>query len=1065
MNSKECSLIFPWTWDALPGEKQNHVIMGNTGINLDHVTDEDRHVLTIASLFNGAFSIDWVQELTKKKASQILLTFEKAIALGYLQREGIGLYVFPDTKTLRMFQMNLRAEEKVLYHQLIAEMLIRELPDSSSKAAVIAPYLLNKINDINEYKWLIKAANYYRTGYRIEKALKCYVKILDDLSGICGEDADRIFCDAAIEYGKLNTARHDVKKVLSILDDAMFRAKNLNDLKYQAMIDMNISKNRWLQSHYKNALNHFENACAVAEELDDEKTIRSISNFKTFLLYWQGLFKDAVHDYEQSLSDVEKFPLGRFPLLAAMTIGTCYGQVGQITQGIGMIDSIRRQCVEKGDIGLAAHSSICIGAIMLDIGHIDDALQHLVPAVKEARKIQPEWTAIQGELMLAFAFYRKGENDRCLRHIRQFCKLSRQVDVSVRPWPYLMELCWAAEEGLLPALPDISIRKEIEDMVNTENVFLKGVAYRFKALLAKKEGASTDAIIATIEQSIKFLEISGHAIELAKSLVELSRAYLKKGNQSQALKSAESISRILSSLNESLIPDDIKPIIKTSTVHDGQLKKLASIIKDLSSMSTAKEAIQHIISSANRITGAERGGLFLCNPTSESRLFTLRASKNLTNQQINLPEFAASLRLMEEVAACGEGKLQDLRIGETLENPDGTPILSAACVPIIVKNNIMGVLYHDNRLLSNAFSISQLDRLSTLASYAALFLNNEVLQREHQELSVHIKEIKAHYEKQSQQHAPAHFENIIGKSLQIRQVLSQVEEIAQSDTTVLISGETGVGKELIAKAIVNHSHRKNKPFITLNCSALSEELIYSELFGHEKGSFTGADQRHIGRFEKAHEGTLFLDEIGDLPLGMQVRLLRVLETKEFERVGGKETIRSDFRLITATNRNLEQCIAGNAFRSDLFYRINVYPIFIPSLRDRRDDIPLLINHFLNVQALKTEKLARSISADGMTELIQYAWPGNVRELKNFVERYVASDSVNVRYCLNRDYKISSLDERSAVTLKENECRHIKWALEKTRGKIYGPGGAAELLAIHPNTLAFRMKKLGIKKPN
>jgi len=1037
--------------------------MRNTAINLHSVTEEDGHVLEIASLFEDTFSIDWIQELTKKKASQILLTFEKAVALNYLKKEGIGVYFFPDAKTLRKFQSKLESSDKALYNQLIAEMLIRELPDSSSKASLIAPYLLNNSNDISGCNWLIRAADNYRSAYRIEKALKCYIKILDDLSGVYGKEADQVFCDAAIEYGKLNTARHDVKKVISILDDAMFRAENLNDLRHQSMIDLNISKNKWLQSQYKSALNHFENARALAEKLDDEETLRSISNFKTFLLYWQGLFKDAVHDYEQSLSDVVNIPLGRFPLLAAMTIGTCYGQVGQITQGIGMIDSIRRQCVEKGDIGLAAHSSICIGAIMLDIGHIDDALQHLIPAVKEARKIQPEWTAIQGELMLAFAYYLKGEHDKCLRHICQFSKLSRQVDVSVRPWPYLMELCWAAEEGLLPPLPNLSIRKEIEDMVNSENVFLKGVAYRFKALLKKKEGAAPDQIITTIQKSIKCLEISGHAIELAKSRIELSRTYLKKGNRKQAQKSAESISHILSSLNESLIPDDIKPIIETSATHGSQLKELVSVIKDLSLMSAAKEAMQHIISSANRITRAERGGLFLYNPKSETTKFTLRASKNLTNQQIDLPEFASSFKLMENVAACGEGMLQDLRIRKTIDTPDETLILSAVAVPIILRKEIMGILYHDNRLLSNAFNNSHLAILSTLASYAALLLNNEVLQRENKDLYRHIKEVEAHHETQDRQSVAAHDEHIIGESSSIRCIISQIKEIAHTDTTVLILGETGVGKELIAKKIVRHSHRNNKPFITLNCSALSEKLMYSELFGHEKGSFTGADQLHIGRFEKAHEGTLFLDEIGDLPLDMQVRLLRVLETKEFERVGGKETIKSDFRLITATNRNLVQCIKQNIFRSDLFYRINVYPIFIPPLRERRDDIIVLINYFLHIQTVKAQKLVRTISEEDMIKLIQYDWPGNVRELKNFVERYVASDSINASDFLLTEHHTLPVDERPAITLKENEYRHIKWALEKTRGKISGPAGAAELLGIHPNTLAFRMKKLGIKK--
>jgi len=281
---------------------------------------------------------------------------------------------------------------------------------------------------------------------------------------------------------------------------------------------------------------------------------------------------------------------------------------------------------------------------------------------------------------------------------------------------------------------------------------------------------------------------------------------------------------------------------------------------------------------------------------------------------------------------------------------------------------------------------------------------------------------------------------------------------------VLILGETGVGKELVAEAIVSNSSRREKPFITLNCSALSEKLIYSELFGHEKGSFTGADHRHIGRFEKAHGGTLFLDEIGDLPLDMQVRLLRVLETREFERVGGKETIHSDFRLITATNRNLEQEIKKGLFRSDLFYRINVFPIYIPPLREHLQDIPLLVDYFLKEQTNKKGKKYRIISEEEMLSLMQYHWPGNVRELKNSVERYVTTTHTKITDLLHWEHHPEPIQRHSLITLQENERQHIEWALEQTQGKIHGPGGAAELLDINPNTLAFRIKKLGIKKP-
>lgn len=1027
------------------------------------LSEDESQLITVASLFSDYFSIDWIQELTGRKATEVLACCEKAAGHGILRRCDIGSFSFDGEKTRLDFQGRLPVSEQENLNRKIASLLIKDLPDSNFKALNLAPHFLAISNNLEGCFWLFQAGKKFSSDFSTEKALACYRKIIDDLAGVHQQDADELFCDAAIEFAKLNTARGDVKTVTSILEEAMFRARTLQNRRYQSMIDMYFAKNKWLQSQYKSAQNHFESAKKLAAELGDETLIRWIANFKTFLFYWQGRFNDVIADYEKSMADVENFPLGRFPLLATMTVGTCYGQIGQVTQGIGMIDSIRRHCLETGDIGLAAHSGICIGAILLDIGHIDDALAHLVPSVEEARKMQPDWTTIQGELILSYAYYLHGENENTLRHIGQFYKLSKQVDVSVRPWPYLMELCWAIEEGLLPTVPDMSIREEVTAMMKGENVFLKGVAYRFEALLQKKDGANNEAVIKALKQSEEFLETSGHVIELSKTRLELSRLYLMQGNREQAFRTAERAFNILTQLNENLIPDDLKPLFNPASAHENRLKDLITISNDISLTANNRDVIGYIISTANRLTGAERGGIFLIENAKHPYSLKLRASKNLTQDQIDFPEFRASIKLMTEVISSGAGKVQDLRIQENPELPDVEIILSSICVPIVAGGRIMGVLYHDNRLLSNAFNPSLLDILSTLSSYAALILENDRLLKENDHLAVRIEQIRSHYEQRPDYPSPGDLEDMIGGSRMIRDVLAQIVEVAGSDTTVLILGETGVGKELAAKAIQARSLRRDKPFITLNCSALSEKLIFSELFGHEKGSFTGADRRHIGRFEKAHQGTLFLDEIGDLPPDMQVRLLRVLETRAFERVGGKETIYSDFRLITATNRNLEQEIGKKNFRSDLFYRINVFPIYIPPLRDRREDIPLLINHFLKIQAYKADKIARPISREEMSGLVEYDWPGNVRELKNCVERYVTSNHIPITQLLNNQYHPASFSRSAPATLADNERRHIEWALKKTGGKIHGPGGAAVLLDIHPNTLAFRIKKLGIRK--
>ncbi len=313
------------------------------------------------------------------------------------------------------------------------------------------------------------------------------------------------------------------------------------------------------------------------------------------------------------------------------------------------------------------------------------------------------------------------------------------------------------------------------------------------------------------------------------------------------------------------------------------------------------------------------------------------------------------------------------------------------------------------------------------------------------------------------------FKEIVGKSNPLLYVLTKVEQVAEADSTVLIQGETGVGKELIARAIHQKSLRSRKPFVKVNCAALLASLVESELFGHERGAFTGAEQLRKGRFELADGGTLFLDEISELSSETQAKLLHVLQDEAFERVGGSQTLKVDVRIIVATNRNLTDEIAAGRFRTDLFYRLNVFPITVPPLRNRRDDIPLLVEHFVSMFAKRIAKTIDQIPKPVMERLVAYDWPGNVRELRNVIERAsitcpgpVLRLPESIGADLPRpDPTAESPDD--LVTLEEVESRHILKALETTGWRISGDKGAAKILDINPSTLRNRMKKLGLNK--
>jgi len=313
---------------------------------------------------------------------------------------------------------------------------------------------------------------------------------------------------------------------------------------------------------------------------------------------------------------------------------------------------------------------------------------------------------------------------------------------------------------------------------------------------------------------------------------------------------------------------------------------------------------------------------------------------------------------------------------------------------------------------------------------------------------------------------PRRFEQIIGSSPALESVLEQVERVAPTDSTVLVQGETGTGKELIARAIHNLSSRCGRPFIKLNCAAIPFDLLESELFGHEKGAFTGAIAQKIGRFELADKGTLFLDEVGDIPLPLQPKLLRVLQEQEFERLGSGRTHQVDVRLVAATHRNLVEMVKRNEFRSDLYYRLNVFPVPLPPLRARREDIPALVEHFVEIYARRMGRQIDQISPETMSELTSYPWPGNIRELQNFIERSVILTSGNVLESpLASLRNAAEVESLGPITMEDAERDHIRRTLEQTRWVVSGPNGAAARLGIKRSTLYFRMQKLGISRTN
>ena len=387
---------------------------------------------------------------------------------------------------------------------------------------------------------------------------------------------------------------------------------------------------------------------------------------------------------------------------------------------------------------------------------------------------------------------------------------------------------------------------------------------------------------------------------------------------------------------------------------------------------------------------------------------------------------------------------------------------SAVSVPMSVKGRIIGTLHVGSRVCG-AYGADDGSLLLAIAEQVGLAIENLLAYEEIAALKARLEEENVYLQEEVRTEAP--FGDVVGESPHILAVLAGVRKVAKTDSTVLVTGETGTGKELIVRAIHDLSRRKDKLLVKVNCAALPAGVIESELFGHERGAFTGALTRKVGRFELAHRGTLFLDEIGDLPLELQAKLLRVLQDGEFERVGGTQTIKVDVRLIAATNRDLERAVAEERFRADLYYRLNVFPIVLPPLRKRLQDVPRLARHFAMLYASKMGKNVGPLGAVVLDRLTAYAWPGNVRELQNVIERAVIVSSEG-RFELG-DFATAAPaggPKAKARSLEDVERQHIVSVLEKTGWRISGERGAAKILGLKRTTLEARMKKLEILRP-
>ncbi len=1022
-------------------------------------------VLSLAALFNGEFSIDWIQELTGLKASQILLDLNKGVKLSWLTQKSPDVFFFSDPQIQQERSITIHKKEREQWHHQIADLLSRHASNDLERLQAMAHHLLQTTSDFRNCQALVQTGHTLYKAFRQNDALQCYTKAILDLKSIKGKDADRLFVDVALRYCRVFPLERD-QWIISVIKEAGCRAKGSDTKPFKALLKMYLAHNEWLNGRYSLAIKYYGEGWTTAQAEGNPRILREALTLSMFFLWGQSRYRDFIELYKKNVPEIDESPTSKVNLLVTSMLGSSYVFCGQVTQGLGILHGLHDHC-RKLEIPQLLGSEPPLGLAMafIEIGRIDEAIQIIEEIMEKRGANLTPFNVSNLHTLLAQAHGEKKDLKKAMHELKIASDfVSRSSDLlSPIGCKNLIPFALAGIADDLLSATGISLEKIVKKNINNADVFEKGMAYFLKAILLKEKKQQPKDILKALLLSKKWVKESGHELQLAKIRLTLARTYLMIGDEKNARNTIRKAYAILAPIDRTLIPEDLVPLIKDMPVQENLLDAILKLGQEIVAIRDHRELVQHILTTINQLTSAERGAIFLVKDDSDELAIELEAARVLTIEDIEHKSFKPSMKIIRKTITSGVGQIMYMEPSDnqtSLLDDKNRGIRSCFCVPMVLRNKMIGVLYHDNRLMTSSVKESDLEILSYFAGWAAIALDNARAYEEIQRLNQQLNEEKEYYREQHLQ--SLQYEEFVGASPAIKRTLGQIEQVAPTDTTVLILGETGVGKELVARVIHRISKRNGRPFIRVDCSALPETLITSELFGHEKGAFTGAVKHRAGRFELANHGTLFLDEIGNIPMEFQNRLLRILETREFQRVGGEKTIHSDFRLLTATNENLQEAVKSGRFREDLFYRLNVFPITVPPLRERKEDIPPLAYFFLKNYASRMGKPLEKISKSAMEKLLKYPWPGNVRELENVMERGAilsTGSHFSVPELLTGEVK--NPQKTDSMTLEENERHHILRILEKTDGKIQGKGGAAKLLGIHHNTLHSRMKKLGI----
>jgi len=1029
---------------------------------IDSLPPEGQEILLRFAAFRDTFSVDWFSHIAGILPSQIFSLMSGLARNRWIMPDPKrkGYYSWTDEFPRDSLIDRMPPEKKSLYLRDAIDILRMHVPEEDGQASHIAHLCLRAGIRESDLQGVLRAAIKDEESHRIGSAILFYDAILDYIEErVPGEDSlagelAGIFIAAVESRASLSLLYPDLKRIKPRLDRALHTAVRKNNAKAQGSLELLIGQHHWMLFQYDRAAAHFQRGWDVIREMNEPKLKKRALQMRGLSCWIRGELARAVQLYEDSLGELDHIGPDTFSLVTGLHLALCYTQVGMPQRGLGLSETIYSLTKKNENRPLMAFALANTGLILLELRQ-PNCRAYFEMALDLARRESIPMAEVLAGIGMANLECMEGNYEEAAEHFKSLYRIRKSS------WYHTLNSSHIFEPGFIlhqSGASPIELNPVINYLRSRKREQLNPLMHAIirRLHLAHMETDKTPGEkIAELLELEKSLESIGAVLELSKVRIDVARYYLQQNKWPQAEAYGRKAWQFYRLNAREAFPEDMKSLIRSEDLSsEDRLYDLIVGMGDALTMDSEVEYLTHLITSISRLTGAERAGLFIRD--EGGRNLRMVASRNLTEEQVSDSAFESTMRILLAASGSTDNKV----FQHEKYNEKTGEIRHVIITPLVIGRSSIGVLYQDSRFFSFEMNPARVRLISALASQIAVSIDRA---RAYDELS-RLRETAAaedtYYGDEGEEFRP--LGDIIGSSQAMIRLQQIISRVAPTVSTLLILGETGTGKELVARAVHRESKRRDGPFIRVNCAALPDTLIDSELFGYEKGAFTGAIRTKPGRFELAHNGTIFLDEVSELPPGTQSRLLRILQEKEFQRVGGTRTLHSDFRLLAATNRRLEQDVEDGRFRADLFYRLNVFPIRVPPLRERKEDIPLLASHFLRIFSLQHGRDYPGIPQSEMDKLLSYSWPGNVRELANVIERAVVMGGPRIVFS---EFPPSAAfrphTEGGLLTLRDTERGQILKALHHSRGKIGGKEGAAALLGLKRTTLIHRMKRLGI----